>query len=115
MSKEELTKAAESQNVEEVENDNLSDISGGIIFKSSKQIPGYDPDHPWEVLDDKSGKVLQKFSSRENAENYCTREGLSDKRIWGYGTVKEARSNWNDHIKSGGDPNKFKNDAWGRI
>ena len=42
--------------------DKLDDISGGVIFNATG-IVGSDANNPWEVLDDKDGHVVARFST----------------------------------------------------
>ncbi len=52
---------SEKINLEELQN-----ASGGLIFNASN-ISGSDPTRPWEVIDNKNGNVLARFSSRDQA------------------------------------------------
>jgi len=99
-----------------VEDGDLDGVSGGIIFKTPSVLKSFDPKHPWEVLDDKTGQPIPtKFATREQAEDYCTRHGLSTKHILGMHTVENARDAYQKYIESGGDPKNYKNTEWGRI
>lgn len=58
--------------IEKINDDDLGNVSGGVIF-NSKGIDGADRDKPWEVLDDHTGNniyfngVKQVFATREEA------------------------------------------------
>ncbi|MCR5591484.1 MAG: hypothetical protein K6F73_08095 [Lachnospiraceae bacterium] len=44
----------------------LEGVTGGVVF-DARDISGADPSHPFEVLDDKNGTVLGRFTSMNDA------------------------------------------------
>ena len=48
-------------------NDNeLNEVSGGLIF-DARPVAGADPNNPWEVIDNKTGRVLDRCPTKEAA------------------------------------------------
>ena len=65
----------------------LENVSGGLIFNASN-ISGSDPSRPWEVLDNKNGNVLQRFTSQADAETWV-------RTTYGAGALNTAQVDWN--------------------
>lgn len=53
-------------NAERIDDSNLENVSGGVIFNSSGII-GADKNNPWEVLDDRNGNVIGRYATRDDA------------------------------------------------
>jgi len=110
--------AEEKKQANLVEDGNLEGVAGGRIMETPA-LPRRDKKHPWEIVDDKTGypvtgpngKILT-FATRQQAEDYCTCNGYSKKRVWAFGTVRKARDAYEQYIASGGDPNKYVNPVW---
>ena len=65
----------------------LENVSGGLIFNASN-ISGSDPARPWEVLDNKNGNVLMRFTNQTDAENWV-------RNTYGNNALNTARVDWN--------------------
>ena len=65
----------------------LENVSGGLIFNASN-ISGADPTRPWEVLDNKNGNVLQRFTNQTDAENWV-------RNTYGNNALNTAKVDWN--------------------
>ncbi len=65
----------------------LENVSGGLIFNASN-ISGADPTHPWEVLDNKNGNVLQRFTNQQDAQNWV-------RNTYGANALNTAQVDWN--------------------
>ena len=65
----------------------LENVSGGFIFNATN-IAGSDPNRPWEVIDNKNGNVLNRFSTRGEAEA-CAKS-------YGSLTYNAMEINWDD-------------------
>ena len=70
-----------------INDSDLDNISGGLIFNASN-ISGSDPARPWEVLDNKNGNVLQRFTTQADAENWV-------KSTYGNSALNTASVDWN--------------------
>ncbi|MBQ9361516.1 MAG: hypothetical protein IJT96_10840 [Lachnospiraceae bacterium] len=60
--------------------DMLEGVSGGVIFNASGII-GADNNNPWEVLDDKNGNTLGRFSNRDDAVAAAGRLGQNHMEV----------------------------------
>ena len=60
-------------------NDELDQVAGGEIFESS-DIPGHNPEKPWEILDDK-GNVLDCAATGDDAIWLASCKGVSRKEV----------------------------------
>ncbi|MBO4374220.1 MAG: bacteriocin [Lachnospiraceae bacterium] len=71
---------------EKINDDDLQNVSGGLIFNASN-IQGADPDKPWEVLDDHTGNNIwingekQVFATQKEAEDAAKRIGANTLEI----------------------------------
>ncbi|MBR4718688.1 MAG: hypothetical protein IKP31_00435 [Lachnospiraceae bacterium] len=77
----------------DIEKDKLTDeelesTSGGLIFYA-RNIIGSDPNNPFEVLDDRTGDVLARANTYEQAVQYANNMGKS----WEY-TEEWDRIQW---------------------
>ena len=62
----------DSSEVKRLNDDDLDNVSGGIIFDAYDIVGGEeDFDHVWQVLDDKTGRVLQRCSTRDDARRWA--------------------------------------------
>ena len=57
-----------------VRDEELNEVAGGMIFNSINS-PDYDPNYPWEVINNNNGEVLAKFSNPGQAFEYAKRFG----------------------------------------
>lgn len=57
----------------------MDKVGGGLIF-NAKNIIGSDPNNPFEVLDDRTGDVLARASTYDQAVKYAVDIG----RSWEY-------------------------------
>ncbi len=64
----------------------LENIIGGLIFNASNII-GADPANPWEVLDNKNGNVLMRFSNPTDAVNWV-------RNTYGDNALNTAQVDW---------------------
>lgn len=83
---------------EKINNDDLEDVSGGYIFHVGKEDTP-DPEHRWEVIDDKTGKVLGRYSTRKQARAEADYKGASKSRIWRGNYLKKLRDAYKQHAK----------------
>ncbi len=67
---------SEEKRVNQINDDELEGVSGGIIFNASR-ISGSDPNNPFEVLDDNNGQVLARASTYDQARRYAESMGKS--------------------------------------
>ena len=52
-----------------ITDEELENISGGMVV-NAKGLPEYDPDCPWEVVENNTGKLLGKFPTQDEACQY---------------------------------------------
>ena len=58
--------------IKKLSEDDLENVSGGIVFDAHDIVGGdEDFDHVWQVLDDKTGRVLQRCSTRDDARQWA--------------------------------------------
>ena len=74
-----------------IKDEELDNIAGGLIFNASN-ISGSDPTKPWEVLDNKNGNVLMRFSNETDAVNWVT-------STYGNNALNTARVDW-DYVQA---------------
>lgn len=70
--------------------DQLEEVNGGVIFNASGII-GSDPNMPWEVLDNRNGNVLCRFSNKADAERQA--------KSYGGGAMDSLEVDWNQVLK----------------
>ena len=107
--------AEEKKQANLVEDGSLEGVAGGRIMETPS-LPRRDEEHPWEIVDDKTGYPVTgpdgeilTFATKKQAEDYCTRNGYSKKRVWMWRTILKSRDAYEQYIKSGGDPEKYIN------
>ncbi len=54
-----------------ISDEELDTIAGGMLLDTTNT-PEYDPDFPWSVIENNTGKVLGKFPT-EGAAYYCAK------------------------------------------
>ena len=59
----------------------LEGITGGAIFNAS-HMDGSDPNTPWEVIDDRTGDVVFKARTRDEAIAYAGAHGMQQNDIY---------------------------------
>ncbi len=69
----------------------LDNVSGGLLFNASNII-GSDPSRPWEVLDNKNGNVIQRFSNENDARNWVI-------NTYGSNALNTANVDW-DYVQA---------------
>lgn len=77
-----------------IDDQELGNVSGGLIF-NAKNISGSDPNKPWEVLDNKNGNVLARYSTRDQAVAGAAQYGANPYNAMevDWNTVTRLRSN----------------------
>lgn len=70
--------------------DELEEVTGGVIFNASGII-GADANNPWEVLDNRNGNVLARFSNKQDAINKAN--------SYGGGAMDSLEVNWDQVLK----------------
>ncbi len=53
-----------------VNEQDLANVTGGMVV-DARDLPEYDPNFPWEVVDNKACAVLGKFPTRDGACAYA--------------------------------------------
>lgn len=80
----------------ELTDDELKDISGGMVCYA-QGLPEYDPNYPWEVVDNNNCRVLGKFATRDGACAYAKTFGPDsyNAQLVDLATVQRLRANPN--------------------
>ena len=79
----------ENNSIFKLSDNDLENVSGGVIF-NAWDIEGADPDNPWEVLDDHTGKVLARTNNRDDAIALASRNGQNHVEL-NWDQVQELR------------------------
>ena len=66
------------------------EVSGGYIFDSMGGFEDSDDDKHWELIDDKTGAVIERFATRGEAEAAASARGISAQKI-GYIDLRRLR------------------------
>lgn len=72
--------------------DEMDNVGGGLIFNASNII-GSDPCNPFEVLDDRTGDVLARANTYDQAYQYARAMGKSPEYTEDWGRVQWLRNN----------------------
>lgn len=84
---------SEEKNINgKVSDEDLKEVSGGLIFNASR-ISGSDPYNPFEVLDDRTGDVLARASTYDQAFQYACSMGKSVEYTEDWNRVLYLRNN----------------------
>ena len=81
--------------LENISDENAEDVSGGAIFHAGRHAG--DQKHKWEVIDDKTGKVLGRYGSKKQALAEAKSKGSSTVRYYLMSSIKKKRDAWNQH------------------
>ena len=65
-------------------------VTGGLIFDSHGGLVDSDDEKHWELIDDQTGKVIERFATRGEAEAAASARGLSTRQI-GYIDLRRLR------------------------
>lgn len=76
----------------ELSEEELNEVSGGLIFNASR-ISGSDPNNPFEVLDDRTGDVLARAATYDQAFQYAYNMGKSVEYTEDWNRVLFLRNN----------------------
>lgn len=83
---------------DELGDEEVGDVSGGYIFHvGAKDTP--DPQHRWEVIDDRTGDVLGRYATRKQAIQEAKMKGVKLSRIWRGGYLQKLRDAYRQHEK----------------
>jgi hypothetical protein len=85
MSKDKMINAA-------LTDEEMKEVSGGLIFNASR-ISGSDPNNPFEVLDDRTGEVLARAATYDQATWYAANMGRSIEYTEDWNRVLYLRNN----------------------
>lgn len=77
-----------------ISDEELDNVGGGLIFNAS-QIIGSDPNRPFEVLDDRTGDVLARAQTYDQAVQYAKNMGKSYEYTEDWDRVVWLRNNHN--------------------
>lgn len=75
--------------MKKLNDDLLEGVSGGYIFNAG-DISGSVNGYPWELLDDRNGQVIDRFSNREDAIAAAGRRNMNYSEI-GWDEVQRLR------------------------
>lgn len=77
--------------------DDLADVTGGMVVEADARLPEYNPFYPWEVVDNNNCRCLGQFASRDGACAYAKRFGDDsyNAQLTDIATVQRLRANPN--------------------
>lgn len=80
-----------------VNNEKLDDVSGGAILYAGKH--AQDPEHPWEVIDAKTGEIIGSYATKRQAIQEEQREASSNVCFYRPNTLTMRYDAWKQHDK----------------
>lgn len=76
----------EKRNLNDLNPENLESVAGGYVYYASNH-----PDFKYEAIDDKTGNVLGRYRTKEDAKFAAKKFGNSDELISKYRTLERIR------------------------
>ncbi len=81
--------------LKKIDENELGKVSGGLIFNASN-ISGSDPANPWEVIDNKTGNVIARYPTRDQA--------VSKAQSYGGNPYNAMEIDWNSLVSLRNNP-----------
>lgn len=76
----------EKRNLNDLNPEKLESVAGGYVYYASNH-----PDFKYEAIDDKTGNVLGRYKTFEEAKLAARRFGNTDEMIFRYSTLNKIR------------------------
>lgn len=84
--------AAEPTEMENIEDTELDSVNGGYVFDHLDYATG---DTEYQVIDDKTGEVLARYTRLREAQKDCRERGISDEgAVWA--TIDRIRTEYKE-------------------
>lgn len=80
-----------------VSGEDLGNVAGGAVFYAGRWAG--DKDHPWEVINDETGRVESRWATKKDAYAAANKEGQSTERYYLMSSIKKKRDSYNNELK----------------